>query len=340
MHSKLLFLFVPLLLSFSSCRAWRVPHARFDASLTPPAPDYSKPDNWAATPFARDNADTLPLGSGLTDRQESARADVFYIHPTSYNGQLWNAAIDDVKSREKTTSKAILFQASTFNAAGRVFAPFYRQMTYYGFFTKDSASRRRAVELAYSDVRTAFQYYLKHWNEGRPLIIVGHSQGAMLGQMLLKEFFNPQEALYKKLIVAYLPGWPVNETETGAVPPCRTAEDIHCFVSWNTFSDRGHLRAGRFYEKGVCTNPVSWQLEGAYTPLVDHKGALDGKFEKIYPEIISATCENHVLRISTDKLPFPYKYKKVFHVADINLFWMDIRLNAALRSKVFQNLNN
>ncbi len=340
MYSRLLLLFFPLLLGAGSCRVWRAPRVPFDASSTPPAPDYAQPGNWAATPFARDNADTLPPGSGLIDRQKSARADVFYIHPTTYHGPRWNAAVEDAKTREKTTSKALLFQAGTFNAAGRVFAPFYRQMTYYGFFGKDSASRRQAAGLAYSDVRAAFLYYLKHWNEGRPLIIAGHSQGAMLGQMLLKEFFNPQEALNEKLIVAYLPGWPVNETETGGVPPCRAAEDIRCFVSWNTFSDRGRLRAGSFYNKGDCVNPVSWELEGDRTPLAEHKGALDGKFKKIYPEIISAVCEDHVLRISTDKLPFPYKYTRVFHVADINLFWMDIRLNAALRSKVFQKANN
>ena len=340
MYFRLLFLLFPLLLSLSSCRAWRLSHTPFDPASLPAAPDYSQAGTWAATPFAHDYADTLPAGSGLADGQETAVADVFYIHPTTYHGPHWNAALEDARTREKTTATAVLFQASAFNAAGRVFAPFYRQMSYSGFFAMDSASRRQAVGLAYSDVRAAFLYYLNHWNEGRPLIIVGHSQGAMLGQMLLKEFFNPQKELYGKLIAAYLPGWPVNQTESGGVPPCRNAEDIRCFVSWNTFSDRGRLRAGKFYEKGDCVNPVSWQFEGDRTALSDHKGALDGKFKKIYPEIISAVCENHVLRISTDILPFPYKYTKVFHVADINLFWMDIRLNAALRSKVFQNANN
>ncbi len=323
---------------FASCKATRSPHRSFDEQRIPPAPDYSQLDNWAALPFTDDPADSLLVGYGLSDGHDTAQADVFYIHPTTYSKKQWNAPADDSKAR-KGALKAVLFQASTFNSSGRVFAPYYRQMTYYGFFTKDSISRKQAVELAYSDVRSAFLHYLKEWNDGRPVILVGHSQGALMGQMLLREFFAPHKAMSRKLIVAYLPGWPVNVKATGGVKACRNKEDIACFASWNTFSIKGN-RIRTFYKEADCVNPVSWKSEGGKTPLDWHKGALDGKYKKIYPAIIQAQCEDHVLRITTDQLPFPYKYARVFHVGDVNLFWMDIRLNAALRFREYQKNNN
>jgi hypothetical protein len=42
-------------------------------------------------------------------------------------------------------------------------------------------------------VKTAFLYYLQHYNNGRPIIIASHSQGATHGKRLLKEFFDGKE---------------------------------------------------------------------------------------------------------------------------------------------------
>ncbi|MEL4881666.1 DUF3089 domain-containing protein, partial [Shewanella algae] len=74
----------------------------------------------------------------------------------------------------------ILFQASIFNAAGRVFAPYYRQAhisSYYPISQLDSIAAKASFDLAYSDIKKAFENFLQLWNEGRPIIIASHSQG-------------------------------------------------------------------------------------------------------------------------------------------------------------------
>ena len=32
--------------------------------------------------------------------------------------------------------------------------------------------------MAYADVQDAFAYYMAHWNQGRPFVLMGHSQGS------------------------------------------------------------------------------------------------------------------------------------------------------------------
>ena len=80
-------------------------------------------------------------------------------------------------------------QAAIFNGAGRVFAPRYRQAHIRVFSVEDSLSLA-ALKLAYSDIRAAFQHFLDHWDEGRPLIIAAHSQGSWHARWLLQEFFD------------------------------------------------------------------------------------------------------------------------------------------------------
>jgi len=105
------FLFLPWLL-LTACGS--VPALPENSSfLVPPVPDYSEPDNWAASPFEQDEADRTP-GTEFTDQQATATADVFYLHPTIYRkavkgNDLWNANLADAKlnkSVEYTTSKA------------------------------------------------------------------------------------------------------------------------------------------------------------------------------------------------------------------------------------------
>ena len=81
----------------------------------------------------------------------------------------WNASIEDRKLNDKTDGSTILYQASIFNGAGKVYAPRYRQAHLHAYFTnKRKGEAQKAFELAYADVKAAFEYYLQHYNQGRP----------------------------------------------------------------------------------------------------------------------------------------------------------------------------
>ena len=82
-------------------------------------PDYSNLDNWAASPYKIDTSDKIP--DGLNDGEADKKADVFFVHPTSYFNELdtasWNAWLSDPVVNEETDYKSILFQASVFNGS-------------------------------------------------------------------------------------------------------------------------------------------------------------------------------------------------------------------------------
>ncbi len=140
-------------------------HAREN---TGPVPDYSRLDYWAASPYKPDCSDSIP--AFLKGEQRTSDADVFFIHPTTYTADLkkasWNADVDDSALNEQTDRRPILDQASVFNGSCRVFAPRYRQAHLKAFIAGNSKEAKQALDLAYSDVKRAFQYYLEHDNNG------------------------------------------------------------------------------------------------------------------------------------------------------------------------------
>jgi hypothetical protein len=89
------------------------------------ATDYAKQENWAALPTMQDNADWTP--KGLQNLQDSAKTDVFFIHPTTdVTGFKGNAAIDDKSINRQTDNFPIKYQASVFNESCKVYAPRYQ----------------------------------------------------------------------------------------------------------------------------------------------------------------------------------------------------------------------
>src|SRR5690606_17685380 len=130
--------------------------------------------------------------------------------------------------------------ASAFNAAGRVYAPRYRSVRMPIWFAEDRDSVAKATDFAYRDVKQAFEYYLQHWNNGRPIIIVSHSQGTLHTIRLLRELFENQP-LQEKLIAAYLIGNTIPDTPWFTqIPLCASAGQTGCYVTWNTMIDGGN----------------------------------------------------------------------------------------------------
>ncbi|TAF51927.1 MAG: DUF3089 domain-containing protein, partial [Sphingobacteriia bacterium] len=222
---------------------------------------------WAAHPYKWDPADSVPEPLRAAHRLDSS-IDVFFLHPTTYTDKGFplgpNGPVDNAALNEKTDNSTILKQASIFNAAGRVFAPRYRQANYFQYLptnAQELATAQQAFELAYADIREAFVYYLKHWNKGRPIILAAHSQGSTHGQRLLKEFFDTT-VLRNRLVVAYLVGMPINPNQYQALKPCLSPFQTGCITSWRTYRE-GTLPASVQQEKApiIVTNPLTWDSQ-------------------------------------------------------------------------------
>lgn len=323
-----------------SCVSYK-PSGSFDVSRVPREPGYSGLSAWAAHPQLKDPSDSLPAhGNGLL--LSNGDMDVFFIHPTTLTGssrdhRTWNGATDTRSLNEKTDYSTILFQASIFNGAGRVYAPRYRQAHLSSYFTRDSASASQAFDVAYRDVMAAFSYYLEHWNQGKPFILAAHSQGAQHGVRLLAELIDGKP-LQQQLVAAYLVGWPVPKNAFREIPPCILPEDTGCFCSWRTWESRSGRRKPP--SQGIlCTNPLNWRIdEGAYAPDTLNKGGILRSFQEFVPQVTDAEVLTGLLLARKPRFKGSFFFRrKNYHIGDFNLYYLNVRENAVLRAQMHLN---
>jgi hypothetical protein len=343
---KRLVSFLLLLTLFTGCHRRYFITTEYDDRVLPAPPDYSRPANWSALPWKKDPADWLPVGAGYRDRQDSARIDVFFIHPTLYSAKPegeagWNASLTDGRLNHRVDSNSVGNQASVFNGAGKIYAPRYRQAHYSVFLTADSVAARKALDLAYADVRKAFAWYLAHWNSGRPFVIASHSQGTIHAIRLLQEEVDGKP-LQKQLVAAYLIGRPVTRTTFRHIPPIEQPGQPGTFASWCTFSKEYHPQAGFFREgpEVISTNPLLWNSSETYAPRSLHKGGV-GRHLKYYPAVTDAENHQGILWISKPHIPGAFLLRlKNWHVADINMFYGNLRENVALQVENYFSLSS
>jgi len=336
----------------------------------PTAPDYSDERYWAALPTRLDAADVVPENDLFGDRQESAPVDAFYIQPTTYRSAAsWNQPLDDEVTNRWTDESVIARQAAVFNACCRVFAPRYRQATAAGVVAPPAMRAMGAYELAWHDVRAAFLYYMQHENNGRPFIIVGHSQGAAHVERWLKEFW-PQSAYREKLVAAYAIGVSFSEKTLheigGGIPVCAKPTDTGCFLSWNAFDRAGdpsqYLAASNSRHEQrhgtsagsmvACVNPLTFSLNEPSALPTANLGSLPARrgvglaealksgvsLPKTESGRIGASCEDGILRVDGVPkegyavVPLP---AGMLHFNEFDLFYQNIRANAVTRSESF-----
>ena len=123
-----------------------------------------------------------------------------------------------------------------YGSAGRLFAPYYRQASLYTFMTTREDARK-AQDFAYQDVKRAFKVFLENSPPERPIILVGHNQGASHVQRLLADYFMGD--LKKRLAVAYVIDYPmpldVFDTTLKGLLPCETVDDTGCVAAFGAF---------------------------------------------------------------------------------------------------------
>lgn len=327
-----LFMYSSLLYSCSN--KYKAFQSRYQFSSSDGKPAYEQLDYWAAHPWKQDPSDSVP--APLLNEKRDTLADVFFLHPTTFTKKkdkhISNATINDHSINAKTDYSSILYQASVFNQSCRVFAPRYRQAHIQNFYSGDTALAKKAFDLAYEDIRNAFLYYLKTWNNEKQIIIAGHSQGALMAERLLKEFFEGK-ILEKKLVAAYIIGWPVSQDYFSALTMCKDSAQTGCVISWRTFRKGyvpSYLKNNK--EAALATNPLTWRTDDQYAPKQLNKGSVLTKFNKVYKHTTDGQLVNGLLYVKKPKFPWSFLYfTRNYHIADINLFYLNIRENVRQR---------
>jgi len=330
-----------------------VPSETFKAQPRVDPRVYADKAMWIARPDIPGNpALWTPAGYAA---EAHPKAAVFFIHPTSYIGRdHWNAALNDAE----TNARAAIFlrgQASAFNAAGEIWAPRYRQAT-FGAFLTSVADANRALDLAYGDVEAAFAAFVKQIDPKRPIILAGHSQGALHLTRLLREQVAGKP-IAKRIVAAYVVGWPVskaNDLAALGLPACTRADQARCLLSWQSFAEpadpqqitdlydqtRGFDGRPRKGSAMVCTNPLTGTADAA-APAAANLGTLypsaDLGTATIAAGKVPARCADRgFLLIGAPPEVGGYVLPgNNYHVYDYSLFWANVRADAGRRLAAF-----
>ena len=296
-------------------------------------PDYSLPDTWAY------------MGEG----PEAASADVFFICPTVYGGDedVYNMSLDDEEAKASFLG-ATNMEKGIYDIDARFYAPYYRQAG-LNVYELTAEEREPYLQFAYEDIVLAFDYYMEHENDGRPIILAGFSQGADLCLRLLKDKFE-DERLQDQLIACYAIGWSITQEELDAHPWMHFAEkenDTGVIVAFN--SEAESITDSMMIPEGtrtLCINPLSWTTDSTPADKSLNLGACftnyDGEITTEIPELTGAYIdpERGALKV-TDLTPEEYPANLyifedgIYHLYDYQFFYRNLQENVAARTAAY-----
>ena len=232
------------------------------------APDYSQSASWCKIPEITKDVDT------------------FFIYPTEYmgfnEGDPDYATFDNTEMREGAEECYIL-QASAYEDSTNVFMPYYRQagMLILKKAWKETGDVDSAISgMPYHDITAALNYYFENYNNGRPFILAGHSQGSAMSRLVLKKYFKEHPDYYGRMVAAYVIGYAVTKDDLKAYTHLKFAtgeSDTGVIISWNTEGKRnveGNVHTAVLLPNAISINPLNWKLDDTYAPASENLGSL------------------------------------------------------------------
>lgn len=206
--------------------------------------NYSQKENWAYVE---------EIG---TDKP----ADAFFICPTVYSGSenSFQMELTDEDTKANFLG-ATHMEKGIYDSESRFFAPYYRQVG-LNVYQMPIADREKYLHKQIGDIKNAFEYYLKYYNQGKPIILAGFSQGAHLCIRLLKDCFQDAD-VNSQLIACYTIGWSITEEELQEYPHLKFAsaeDDTGVIIAFN--SEAENINDSLMIPKGTKTlsiNPLN-----------------------------------------------------------------------------------
>lgn len=280
---------------------------------------------------------------------ENKAADLFIVCPTVDLGTdgYTNMSLTDENIKGNFTG-ALNMERGIYEQHCRMYAPYYRQATLadYTLPRQDAAAY---FDLAYSDVRAAFLYYMHYENNGRPFVLSGFSQGAEMCLRLLKEFGNT-DFVKNNMVACYAIGWRFTPQEAKQYPyirPAQSADDLGTVIMFN--SEAPEVTSSAIVPEGVKTfaiNPLTWSCGSQKAPKTLNAGACftdySGAVVREVPQLTGCYIDSvrGTLKVTdVDKKEFvpglPLFSEGVYHIYDYQFFYRNLQQNVNLRIKTF-----
>ncbi|MBR0045062.1 MAG: DUF3089 domain-containing protein, partial [Synergistaceae bacterium] len=289
--------------------------------------------------------------------------DTFYIYATEYmglgEGDTAYAALDN-EEMVKGAEEQYMIQASAYEAASNVFVPYYRQagMRVMKEAWLGTGNVNAAISgMPYNDITAALDYYFKNYNNGRPFIIAGHSQGSAIALLLLKNYFKEHPDYYKRMVAAYVIGYSVTRDDLANYPYLKFAageSDTGVIISWNTEGRKNvedNVKTAVLLPNAISINPLNWKLDGTYAPASMNLGSImlnekTGEFEigdngadaQIVPErgVVVTNAPADKMPDAMTKISIEYFGADGRHGQDYTLYYNNIRDNAVKRVESYK----
>jgi hypothetical protein len=196
--------------------------------------------------------ETVDLGY---EAAENAPVDCFYLYPTQSNQTTPNSDL----SKDPEIRAVAINQARQFSRVCDVYAPMYRQYTFNPPTISDEVR-----DIAYNSALGAWNDYMDNYNNGRGVVVIGHSQGTSHMARLLAEEVDDKPAVRNRIISAILPGAnvyvPKGEVVGGQfqnIPACESGDQTGCVIAYSMFTQKPNPGAAfGWVDEGYWINPA------------------------------------------------------------------------------------
>jgi hypothetical protein len=303
--------------------------------------DYSKKTNWYKIPEITKDVDT------------------FYIYSTVFmgvnEGDPDYATLDNVEMLDGIKIEHAI-KSSVFEESTNLFIPLYRQSGLKHaaeVFLKDGTIEAALIGTPYTDITTALDYYFENYNNGRPFVIAGHSQGSAILRLVLKNYFKEHPNYYQRMVAAYAIGYSITNDDLEANPHMKFAigeSDAGVILSWHAEGPKnveanGPIPNVAILRNGISINPLNWKRDETYAPASMNLGSLVMD-ENGATEIreIDADAQVNIARgtVVTNAKAIPNEMTELagpqcYHQDDYSIFYNNIKDNVAKRIAAYKN---
>ncbi len=335
---KILILLAVLTTAFSGCLSGSDSNNTTNITNVP-----VEGDNITASNYS--NASNWMVISNTTDKP----VDVFYLYPTAWAREEGESVLCPIDHKGMRTRAGDIYgvQATAFETVGNMYAPYYRQMD-AGFVLEQTEENRTKYTngVPKTDIVAAFDYYIQNYNDGRPFILAGHSQGAMMTKELLFDYMKENPDVYDRMIAAYVIGYGVTDRELKDYPHLKFAEsanDTGVIISYNTEAPNMTAANPTAPAGSVAINPISWTRSNTTASANESLGSyveVNGTYQKVM-NLADATVdlERGTVICSTVN-PEDYRSAELFplgiyHGMDYPFYYYNLRENAQVRTDAY-----
>ena len=315
--------------------------------MTKNATDYSKKESWYKIPEITKDVDT------------------FYVYATEYimgsleEGAPDYATLDNAEMLQGVAAEYIA-HATAYEESTNLFMPYYRQcgMPIMKKAWKETGNCEAAISgMPYDDITAALDYYFENYNDGRPFIIAGHSQGSCLSKYVLKHYFKNHPEYYERMVAAYIIGYSVTKDELEACPYLKFATgetDTGVIISYNTEGPKNveqNAKTAVLLPNAISINPLNWKRDETYAPASENLGSLVANEKTGEPEIgdvgadAQINLDRGVVVTNAKAAPMDEESAKVAaeffgpdgrHGDDYTLYYNNIKDNVAKRVAAYK----